>query len=147
MDRLTTSNWGIKPKHHKMLYQFVAEPIILYVASIWYTGKVAEANRLLSIQWGLLLCVTNRCRTNSTDALYVLSGVFSWTYLRIWTGIHASRQVSRVLTVPGSTLSQSTSGVLPIDVKTSVESHGLGTSFLGWRDLTTRMDPSSRTTS
>lgn len=45
MDCLTATNWGIKPNLRKVLYQVVTEPIILYAASIWYTGNVAEVIR------------------------------------------------------------------------------------------------------
>lgn len=50
IDRVTASNCGIKLKLRPMLYAQFPQPIILYAASIWYTGGVLKTIRLLRVQ-------------------------------------------------------------------------------------------------
>lgn len=70
MNRLTADNWDLRPKLRNMLYAVVTERIILYSAPIWYNCKVVIANRLFSMQRGLL-CVSKCYSTVSTGALHV----------------------------------------------------------------------------
>lgn len=85
LNRLTAVNWGIKLILHKMLYALMVCSINLYAAPIWFNGKVVVVNRLLSIQRGLLQCVTNCYNRLSTNALHVLLGVLPLDLLN-WRG-------------------------------------------------------------
>lgn len=67
LSRIATTTWSLIPEVHKAVYSVAAEPIVLYVASIWHSNKVSLRRRLLSIQRGY--------STVPTDALNVLSGV------------------------------------------------------------------------
>lgn len=68
LNRVATAIWGVKPQVFRSVYKAVAEHIVLHAASIWYSSKIALCRTLLSIQRGLLLCVTKCYTTVSTDA-------------------------------------------------------------------------------
>lgn len=67
LSRIATTTWGLIPEVRKAVHSVVAEPIVLYVAPIWHSNKVALRRRLLSIQRGY--------STVATDALNIFSGV------------------------------------------------------------------------
>lgn len=128
-----------------MLYELFEKPIILYVAWVWYTGKGEEANSLLSVQWGIFLCVMKCYSTVSSDALHVLSRVLPLD-LRAEMGFH-SFCLKREGCWPYTAqpwVRRTLATILP--AKTSVEYPVLGNFVLEQRVPTLHTVPRSRTT-
>lgn len=147
MNRLTASNWGLKPKICKMLYAIVAERITWYAAPTWCNGKRVVVNKLFIIQKGLLLCVIKCYPTVSSNALHVFQGYVPSIYVQSWevTSLPSSIGIISLTELEWISSQSISGGPLP-EAKTFDGSSGLWTSLRGPRVHTTQTDLSKKTT-
>lgn len=79
ISHFSAANCSLRPKLRKMLYSVLAEQIILFVVSIWYSNynNVVIQYRLISMKRALLLCVTKYYSTIYMDALHIFAWILS----------------------------------------------------------------------
>lgn len=77
IQRVVANRWGLNRKTLTLLYKGLFVPILTYAASSWYSRVTYSgvAETLVSSQRPFLLMLTRCCRTVSSVALQVLSGV------------------------------------------------------------------------
>lgn len=75
--RLTKEKWGLEKNTMKIMYNAVVIPIVTYGAAFWFdkVGHTLVKRNLIATQRALLLMITKACRTTSTSALQVISGL------------------------------------------------------------------------
>lgn len=97
--RVAREEWGLKGKIMKVLYNAVVIPITTYGAIMWWdkTSHTLVKRHLFAAQRVLLMTLTRACRTSSTSALQVLSGMMPLDLAVIQRGLVS--QIKRCNTV------------------------------------------------
>ncbi|XP_023231125.1 uncharacterized protein LOC111631157 [Centruroides sculpturatus] len=74
---IARNQWGISPKHCKLIYTGAIEPALLYAAQIWghRANLVHLKRKLLSVQRSFAIRICRAYRTAPTDALLVIANI------------------------------------------------------------------------
>ncbi|XP_075680442.1 uncharacterized protein LOC142646142 [Dermatophagoides pteronyssinus] len=75
--RLVRPSWGLNPDIAGLIYRMVAEPMVLYGASIWHKAFEVKkiAQRILSVQRKILIKVCKGHRTMSYTSTFLINNV------------------------------------------------------------------------
>lgn len=75
--RIARDEWGLKKNVLNILYRAVAVPITTYAAALWYdkVSRTLVKRHILAAQRTLLMVLTKACKTTSTSAMQVISGL------------------------------------------------------------------------